>query len=163
MTSLGEALGTGICSQDLPPELKAATLQMTLQIEDAMAMRIQQLDWMSPATKQQALNKLHSIRNKIGYPDKWRDYSSVTHRSRRFLRQCRTRRSVREPSRVQQNLQAGGPQRMGHDSADGECRIQPADERHQLSRPAFCSRLSTTPRWTTLPTTAIPARPSVTS
>jgi putative endopeptidase len=75
---LGEALGQAYVRKTFPPELKAATLQMTLQIEDAMAMRIQQLDWMSPATKQQALNKLHSIRNKIGYPDKWRDYSSVT-------------------------------------------------------------------------------------
>ena len=74
---LGEALGQEYVRKTFPPELKEATLQMTLQIEDAMAMRIQQLDWMSPVTKQQALNKLHSIRNKIGYPDKWRDYSSV--------------------------------------------------------------------------------------
>jgi putative endopeptidase len=74
---LGEALGQEYVRKAFPPALKAATLQMTLQIEDAMAMRIQQLDWMSPATKQQALNKLHAIRNKIGYPDKWRDYSSV--------------------------------------------------------------------------------------
>jgi endothelin-converting enzyme/putative endopeptidase len=75
---LGEALGQEYVRKTFPPQVKAATLQMTLQIEDAMAMRIQQLDWMSPVTKQQALNKLHAIRNKIGYPDKWRDYSSVT-------------------------------------------------------------------------------------
>ena len=74
---LGEALGQEYVRKTFPPELKAATLKMTREIEDAMALRIQQLDWMSPATKQQALNKLHSIRNKIGYPDKWRDYSSV--------------------------------------------------------------------------------------
>ena len=74
---LGEALGQAYVRKTFPPELKAATVKMTREIEDAMAMRIQQLDWMSPATKQQALNKLHSIRNKIGYPDKWRDYSSV--------------------------------------------------------------------------------------
>ena len=74
---LGEALGQAYVRKTFPPELKAATLKMTQEIEDTMAMRIQQLDWMSPATKQQALNKLHSIRNKIGYPDKWRDYSSV--------------------------------------------------------------------------------------
>jgi endothelin-converting enzyme/putative endopeptidase len=42
-----------------------------------MELRIRQLDWMSPETKQQALLKLNTIRNKIGYPDKWRDYSSV--------------------------------------------------------------------------------------
>ena len=75
---LGEALGQEYVRKTFSPELKAATQEMTRLIEDAMAQRIQQLDWMSPPTKQQALNKLHAIRNKIGYPDKWRDYSSVT-------------------------------------------------------------------------------------
>jgi len=75
---LGEALGQDYVRKTFPPELKTATLKMTVEIEDAMERRIQQLDWMSPETKQQALNKLHTIRNKIGYPDKWRDYSSVT-------------------------------------------------------------------------------------
>jgi putative endopeptidase len=75
---LGEALGQEYVRKTFPPELKAATQEMTRQIEDAMAQRIQQLDWMSPQTRQQALNKLHAIRNKVGYPDKWRDYSSVT-------------------------------------------------------------------------------------
>ncbi len=74
---LGEALGQAYIRKTFSPELKAATLDMTRRIEDAMAVRIQQLDWMSPATKQQALTKLHAIRNKIGYPDQWRDYSSV--------------------------------------------------------------------------------------
>ena len=75
---LGEALGQEYVRKTFSPELKAATLTMTQQIEEAMAGRIQQLDWMGPETKQQALTKLHAIRNKIGYPDKWRDYSSVT-------------------------------------------------------------------------------------
>ncbi len=74
---LGEALGQAYVRKTFSPELKAAALHMTQLVEDAMAQRIEQLDWMSPQTKQQALNKLHSIRNKIGYPDKWRDYSSV--------------------------------------------------------------------------------------
>jgi putative endopeptidase len=59
------------------PELKASTLDMVRRIEDAMGQRIRDLDWMSPETKKQALTKLAGIRNKIGYPDKWRDYSSV--------------------------------------------------------------------------------------
>jgi len=75
---LGEALGQTYVGKTFSPELKAATLNMTRRIEDAMAIRIQQLVWMSPATKRQALTKLHAIRNKIGYPDQWRDYSSVT-------------------------------------------------------------------------------------
>jgi len=74
---LGEALGQVYVRKTFSPETKAATLDMTRRIEDAMALRMQQLTWMSPATKQQALVKLHAIRNKVGYPDKWRDYSSV--------------------------------------------------------------------------------------
>ena len=74
---LGEALGQVYVRKTFGPELKASTVEMTRQIEDAMALRIQQLEWMSPATKQQALVKLKAIRNKVGYPDKWRDYSSV--------------------------------------------------------------------------------------
>jgi putative endopeptidase len=74
---LGEALGQEYVKKTFSQELKASTLDMTRRIEDAMAQRIQQLSWMSPATRQQALAKLKAIRNKIGYPDRWRDYSSV--------------------------------------------------------------------------------------
>jgi putative endopeptidase len=74
---LGEALGQAYVRQVFSPELKASTLKMVEEIEKAMELRINQLDWMSPATKQQALVKLHAIRNKIGYPDRWRDYSTV--------------------------------------------------------------------------------------
>src|SRR5580698_2335366 len=51
---------------------------MTEQIEQSMQQEIQNLDWMSPETKQAAIAKLHTVRNKIGYPDKWRDYSTLT-------------------------------------------------------------------------------------
>ncbi|MCU1270452.1 MAG: Endothelin-converting enzyme 1 [Acidobacteriaceae bacterium] len=76
--NLGEAVGQAYVAHVFSPELKQSTREMVLHIEDAMAQRIAQLDWMSPETKQQALIKLHGIRNKIGYPDKWRDYSSLT-------------------------------------------------------------------------------------
>lgn len=75
--NLGEALGQVYVEKVFSPELKASTLEMVRRIEDVMGERIRQLDWMSPETKQQALTKLAGIRNKIGYPDKWRDYSSV--------------------------------------------------------------------------------------
>ena len=74
---LGEALGQAFVAKVFGPQLKATTLDMVHRIESAMELRIQQLDWMGPETKQQALTKLHAIRNKVGYPDKWRDYSSV--------------------------------------------------------------------------------------
>jgi putative endopeptidase len=75
--NLGEALGQAYVRKVFSPELKQSTLDMVVRIEAAMEQRIQALDWMSPETKRQALVKLHGIRNKIGYPDKWRDYSSV--------------------------------------------------------------------------------------
>ena len=75
--SLGEALGQVYVAKVFSPELKQSTLDMVQRIETAMGERIRALDWMSPETRQQALGKLAGIRNKIGYPDKWRDYSSV--------------------------------------------------------------------------------------
>jgi endothelin-converting enzyme/putative endopeptidase len=75
--SLGEALGQEFVARTFSPETKQKTVAMTDQIEQAMQSEIEQLDWMSPATKQEALRKLNAIRNKIGYPDKWRDYSRL--------------------------------------------------------------------------------------
>jgi len=74
---LGEALGQEFVRRTFTPEMKKNTVQMTQQIEQAMDDDIKALPWMSPETKKQALEKLHGIRNKVGYPDKWRDYSSV--------------------------------------------------------------------------------------
>ena len=74
---LGEALGQVYVARYFPPEEKQRTLAMTVAIEDAMDKDIDALDWMSPATKVQAKTKLHGVMNKVGYPDKWRDYSTV--------------------------------------------------------------------------------------
>ena len=82
---LGEALGQAYVSKVFSPQLKQSTLEMVKLIEDAMEQRIQQLDWMGPETRAQALEKLHGIGNKIGYPDKWRDYSSVNIARNDFL------------------------------------------------------------------------------
>jgi len=74
---LGEALGQVFVERTFPPDMKARTLKMTQEIEKAMEEDIKTLAWMSEPTKQQALVKLHAVVNKIGYPDKWRDYSSI--------------------------------------------------------------------------------------
>jgi len=74
---LGEALGQKYVQQTFGAEGKQRTLQMVEALERALEQDIRDLDWMTPATKQKALEKLHAITNKIGYPDKWRDYSSV--------------------------------------------------------------------------------------
>jgi len=75
---LGEALGQEFVERDFSPETKQQVTVMTEQIEKAMQQEIEGLDWMSPATKQAAIAKLHAVRNKIGYPEKWRDYSTLT-------------------------------------------------------------------------------------
>ena len=74
---LGEALGQEFVDRAFGPELKQRTLKMTQQIEQAMHDDLQNLDWMSPATKAKAIEKLKTIVNKIGYPDQWRDYSAL--------------------------------------------------------------------------------------
>jgi endothelin-converting enzyme/putative endopeptidase len=74
---LGEALGQKFVERTFGKEGKERTLQMVDGIEKALGEDIRNVTWMSPATKQQAEIKLKAITNKIGYPDKWRDYSSV--------------------------------------------------------------------------------------
>jgi endothelin-converting enzyme/putative endopeptidase len=82
---LGEALGQEFVSRTFTEKTKQDTLKMTKLIEQAMDDDIKSLTWMGPETKKQALEKLHSVVNKIGYPDKWRDYSAVEIKRDDFL------------------------------------------------------------------------------
>ena len=74
---LGEALGQAYVAKYFSPEAKQAALKIVREVEAAMQSEIQTLPWMGAATREQALIKLHAIANKIGYPDAWRDYSSL--------------------------------------------------------------------------------------
>jgi len=74
----GEAIGQVYVAQEFSPASKQATLQMVQDIEAAMDQDLNTLDWMSPETKVRAKEKLHAVADKIGYPDHWRDYSSLT-------------------------------------------------------------------------------------
>ena len=74
---LGEALGQEFVSRTFAADTKAKTVDMTRRIETAMENEIKALDWMSAPTKQRAIEKLHAVANKVGYPDRWRDYSSL--------------------------------------------------------------------------------------
>ncbi|MGA9529570.1 MAG: M13 family metallopeptidase [Terriglobales bacterium] len=75
--ALPEALGKAYVIQQFAPASKAKALQMIHDIEAAMDRDIDSLDWMSAATKKRAKEKLHLIANKVGYPDRWRDYSKL--------------------------------------------------------------------------------------
>src|SRR5262245_4633479 len=74
---MGEALGKAYVARAFTPESKARMLEMVDNLQAAMSDRISQLSWMSDATKAQAKTKLAAFMKKIGYPDKWRDYSAL--------------------------------------------------------------------------------------
>ena len=74
---LGEAIGKRYVEETFGKEGKQRTLEMVNEIEREMGKDIEALTWMSPETKKQALVKLRAVTNKIGYPDKWRDYSPL--------------------------------------------------------------------------------------
>ena len=75
--SLGEAVGKLYVTKHFPPAAKAKMQKLVENLTEAYRQDINSLDWMSPETKKKALEKLDKFTPKIGYPDKWRDYSSL--------------------------------------------------------------------------------------
>ncbi len=75
---IGEALGKLYVARYFPPEAKAKADALVANLLKAYEADIKTLDWMSPATREKALEKLHLFTPKIGYPTKWRDYSALT-------------------------------------------------------------------------------------
>ena len=73
--AIGEALGKLYVAYDFPPQAKARALELVNNLKEALADRIKTLEWMDEPTKQEALKKLAAFTVKIGYPDKWLDYS----------------------------------------------------------------------------------------
>ncbi len=76
--NLGEALGQLYVKKYFTEDAKKRALELVNNVQKAYAARIDKLDWMSDSTKQKAKEKLFAMTKKIGYPDKWRDYSNVT-------------------------------------------------------------------------------------
>ncbi len=75
--AMGELVGKLYVREHFKPEAKARMKNLVDYLKSAMAVRIRQLEWMSDATKERALDKLAKIRTKIGYPEKWKDYSRL--------------------------------------------------------------------------------------
>jgi putative endopeptidase len=75
---VGEALGAAYVEKTFPPAAREKAKAVIDDIRSAFAGRIKKLDWMSDSTKAHALDKLAKMREKIGYPDAWRDYSKLT-------------------------------------------------------------------------------------
>jgi len=75
--SIGEALGQAYIAKTFPPQAKARAKSVIDDIRSSFGERVKALDWMSPKTKQAALDKLAKMGEKVGYPDVWRDYSKL--------------------------------------------------------------------------------------
>ena len=136
---LGEALGQIYVKDYFPPEAKAAALEMVHNLMAALREDITTLDWMSPETRKKAIEKLDAIQLKIGYPDKWRDYSAFKVDRGVFLENARRGSEFDRQYRLVENRQAGGPQGMGDDSADGERLLQSHDQRDCVSGRDFAA------------------------
>ncbi|HET6557842.1 MAG TPA: M13 family metallopeptidase, partial [Prolixibacteraceae bacterium] len=75
--ALSEAIGQMYVQKYFPAEAKQRMLDLVANLKVSLAERISQLDWMGDSTKAKAIEKLNAINVKIGYPDKWRDYSKL--------------------------------------------------------------------------------------
>ncbi len=82
---IGEALGQAYVARAFSPEAKQRALDLVHNMEETLKTDLTSLAWMSPATRKAAITKLAAFSNKIGYPDKWRDYSSLTVEHRAFV------------------------------------------------------------------------------
>ncbi len=88
-TRLGELLGQEYVKEAFPPEAKDRAVKIVNNLVSALHDRIQQLGWMSDTTKAQALAKLDAYTKKIGYPDKWRDYTALQVKPGEYLSNVR--------------------------------------------------------------------------
>jgi putative endopeptidase len=94
--NLGEALGQKYVERAFAGQSKERTQELVNLIEQEMETDIKSLTWMSDTTKQQALAKLHGVTNKIGYPEKWKDYSSAEISKKDFVGDVRQAREYEQ-------------------------------------------------------------------
>ena len=132
--NLGEALGQVYVDNYFPPAAKARAKEMVNNLIAALREDIPTLSWMGPDTKKEALAKLEAFTVKIGYPDKWRDYSKLS--IDRSSYDANVRRSM-EFEYARQLAKIGKPvdrTRMGHDATHRERVLQLQHERDCFSR-----------------------------
>jgi len=147
-SSLGEALGQKFVQVAFSQSSKERVLKMVGEIERAMETDVKTAAWMSPVTKEQALAKLNQVANKIGFPEKWRDYSAVTIAPGEYYA------NVQSARQVEQRWQFA---KIGKPVDKAEWSMTPPTvnayyspaQTISISRQASCSRRSISPRRTT--------------
>ena len=130
----GEALGKKYVEKYFPPEAKARMQEMVRNLLAAMRDDILSRPWMSDDTKEKAMAKIATFNPKIGYPDKWKDYSHVEIRRDAYFEDMIAGREVRGRGRPSSNRQDRRPRPLGHDAAHLRRVLQSAAERNRLPR-----------------------------
>jgi putative endopeptidase len=102
-------------------------------LRDVLRDRIDAREWMSERTREQALAKLASFNQKIGYPDRWQDYATLEVLSDSYAANVQARACASGEARSRARRQAGGPRPVADDGADGERVLQRVAERDRLS------------------------------
>ena len=129
---MGEILGQAYVKKHFTPEAKARALEMVRNIQAEFRARLAQLTWMGESTKEKAYRKLDAIVNRIGYPDKWRDYSKLEVQPTTFFTNVARAAAFEAAARIRQGGQADRPGRVGHDASDGERLLQPVAQRDHV-------------------------------
>jgi predicted metalloendopeptidase len=110
---MGQALGQIFVERAFPPEAKARALALVANVKAALGDRLKSLDWMGPETRARALEKLEAMSVKIGYPDRWRDYSAADVGPHAFVENWMRANAFRHRPRPRAHRQARRPRRSG--------------------------------------------------
>ena len=129
--SIGEAVGQLYAAEYFPPEAKERMLELVGNLVEAYRRSFEGLDWMGPQTREQALAKLASFTPKVGYPDRWRDYSALAIDDDLVGNVRRANEFELEPAAGQAG-RPDRPRRVADAAADGQRLLPPADERDRL-------------------------------
>ena len=141
---LGEALGKKYVERTFSPEAKARMQEMVENILLALHDDILTLTWMSDDTKKKALEKLATFNPKVGYPNKWKDYSGVEITRDAYWSDVVSARRFAVKDDAEAHRQTRRSRPLGHDHADFERLLQSRSSTKSSSLPAFCSRRCST-------------------
>ena len=130
--AIGEAVGKEYVARHFPPSSKQQMDELVANLLAAYRESIGQLDWMTEETKARAYEKLDTFRPKIGYPEKFRDYSALRIRPDDLLGNVAARRGVRDRPPARQDRVPGRPRRVVHAAADRQRLLQPRHQRDLL-------------------------------
>ena len=124
--ALGDAIGQLYVEKYFPPQSKAKMQTLVANLRTALGERIEALDWMTPETKKRAQEKLAAFTPKIGYPNRWKDYSALEIVRGDDLWQCGARFAMGVAPGVGSPRQARRSGRMANGSKRCQCLLQPA-------------------------------------